>query len=189
MRYLLVTAVALLLWLPAAAQEGVRGEPEAIAAAEAMVETMGGREIWGQLKSVHFVHEWYPWHRVDAYIENEVLDLTAPKSWVEMKSEVHFRVRAYSPEHGYWSVSDGEFSYGDEDRLARALERAPYSIYRIARAVAIGDDSYEIRFGFPGHAGSSSMGLTARCTVGSSSTREWSRSSGRPPSTATPLGR
>ncbi len=49
---------------------GVRGDPEAIAEAEAMVETMGGMEIWAQLKSVHFVHEWSPYYRVDAYIEN-----------------------------------------------------------------------------------------------------------------------
>jgi len=150
MRRIVTLVIALAFWMPAVAQEnegGVRGEPEAIADAEAMVEMMGGKEIWAQLKSVHFVHEWYPWHRVDAYIENEILDLTAPRSWVEMKSEIHHRVRAYSPEHKYWSVLDGEFSFADESRLENALERAPYSIYRIARAVAVGDRSYEIRFG------------------------------------------
>jgi hypothetical protein len=150
MRGFIALAIAMAFWTPAIAQEnedGVRGEAEAIADAEAMVETMGGSEIWAQLKSVHFVHEWYPWHRVDAYIENEILDLTAPRSWVEMKSEIHHRVRAYSPEYKYWSVLDGEFSFADEDRLKKALERAPYSIYRIARAVAIGDPTYEIRFG------------------------------------------
>ena len=66
---------------------GVRGDSLAITEAEAMVESMGGLEIWAQLKSVHFVHEWFPWYRVDSYIENEILDLTAPRSWVEMKSE------------------------------------------------------------------------------------------------------
>ena len=150
MRKLMALVMTMAFLQPAIAQEeteGVRGDPEAIAHAEAMVETMGGKEIWAQLKSVHFVHEWYPWHRVDAYVENEILDLTAPRSWVEMKSEIHHRVRAYSPEHKYWSVLDGEFSFADEDRLKKALERAPYSIYRIARAVAIGDRSYEIRFG------------------------------------------
>ena len=54
--------------------EGVRGDTEAIAEAEAMVETMGGMEIWAQLKSVHFVHEWRPYYKVDSYIENEILD-------------------------------------------------------------------------------------------------------------------
>ena len=150
MRNLLTLVLTLLLWTPVLAEEknqGVRGEPEAVADAEAMVETMGGIEIWAKLKSVHFVHEWYPWYRVDAYIENEILDLTGPRSWVEMTSEIDHRVRAYSPEHKYWSIVNGEFSYADEDHLANALERAPYSIYRIARAVAIGDEAYEIRFG------------------------------------------
>jgi hypothetical protein len=150
MRKMLALVGVLFLWQPVFAQDqksGVRGDPAAIADAEAMVETMGGIEIWAQLKSVHFVHEWYPWYRVDAYIENEILDLTGPRSWVGMKSEINHRVRAYSPEHRYWSVVNGEFSYADEERLERALERAPYSIYRIARAVAIGDEYYEIRFG------------------------------------------
>jgi hypothetical protein len=150
MKRLAVLLIVLLSWQPGFGQdghEGVRGEPEAIADAEAMVETMGGMEIWAQLKMVHFVHEWYPWYRVDAYIENEILDLTGPRSWVEMKSEISHRVRAYSPEHKYWSVLNGEFSFADEEQLNNALERAPYSIYRIARAVAIGDDNYGIRFG------------------------------------------
>jgi len=150
MKKLLALLIVLLSWQPGFGQEthdGVRGEPEAIADAEAMVETMGGMEIWAQLKMVHFVHEWYPWYRVDAYVENEILDLTGPRSWVEMKSEISHRVRAYSPEHRYWSLSNGEFSFADEERLNNALERAPYSIYRIARAVAIGDSNYEIRFG------------------------------------------
>ena len=37
---------------------GLRGDAAAIAAAQAMVETMGGLDLWGELKSVHFVHEW-----------------------------------------------------------------------------------------------------------------------------------
>lgn len=140
----------LFAWQTGSAQDdmtGVRGDADAIAEAEAMVETMGGMEIWAQLKSVHFVHEWWPYHRVDSYIENEILDLTGPRSWVEMKSEIYHRLRAYSPEHRYWSVVNGEFSYAGEEALENAMERAPYSIYRIARAVAAGDPYYEIRFG------------------------------------------
>jgi hypothetical protein len=126
---------------------GCRGDAAAITEAEAMVETMGGMKIWAQLKSVHFVHEWYPINRTDSYVENEILDLTGPRSWVEMKSEIYHRVRAYSPEHKYWSVINGDFSYASEEALSNALERAPYSIYRIARAVALGDPWYEIRLG------------------------------------------
>ena len=77
MKKVLIVVIAIsFLWQIGFAQEkmeGVRGDPEAMADAEAMVETMGGVEIWRQLKSVHFVHEWYPYHRVDSYIENEIL--------------------------------------------------------------------------------------------------------------------
>jgi hypothetical protein len=64
-----------------------------------------------------------------------------------MKSEIYHRLRAYSPEHGYWNVIDGEFARASEADLAAALERAPYNICRIARAIAAGDPAYEIRFG------------------------------------------
>ena len=112
-----------------------------------MVETMGGQAIWRTLEAVHFVHEWDIANRVDRYLENEILDLTAPRSYVTMESEVYSRTRAYSPEHRYWSVTNGEFGYADDETLANAMERAPYSIYRLARAVARGDRSLEVRYG------------------------------------------
>ena len=132
----------------------VRGDSIAISEMEAMVASMGGKSIWSQLKSLHFVHRWYFWNK-DSYLEDEILDLTAARSWVNMKNETYHRIRAYSPENKYWNIVNGEFAYTSDIAFNAAMERAPYSIYRIARAVAIGDKNYEIRFGkeeFPGRA-------------------------------------
>lgn len=107
----------------------IKGEPEALAEAREMVNTMGGLELWAQLKSVHFVHVWDIMNRPDTYLENEILDLTAPRSWVTMESEIYSRVRAYSPEYKYWNIVNGEFSYASVEAFQNALERAPYSIY------------------------------------------------------------
>lgn len=126
---------------------GLRGEPAAIADAREMVETLGGLAIWRELESVHFVHEWDFFDRPDIYLENEILDLTGPRSYVTMESEVYRRVRAYSPEHRYWNIINGTFSYASDQEFADALERAPYSIYRIASAIARGDGSYHVQFG------------------------------------------
>ncbi len=126
---------------------GLRGDPAAIADARAMVETMGGLAVWRDLEAVHFVHEWDFVNRLEPYLENEILDLTGPRSYVTMESETFSRIRAYSPEHRYWSITDGEFAWGDDASLANAMERAPYSIYRLARAVARGDAGLEIRYG------------------------------------------
>lgn len=133
-------------------KQGIRGDSLAIKQLESMVNTMGGMHIWSQLKSVHFVHRWYFWDR-DSYLENEILDLTGPRSYVTMKSETYSRIRAYSPEHRYWNIINGKFSYTNNTRLENALERAPFSIYRIARAVATGNSFYKVAFGqeeFPG---------------------------------------
>ena len=133
--------------VPAEEMPGLRGDPVAIADAMAMVDTMGGRAIWRELEAVHFVHEWDIVNRPDRYLENEILDLTGSRSYVTMESEVYSRTRAYSPEHRYWSITNGEFNYGEDETLARAMERAPFSIYRLARSIARGDSDLEVRFG------------------------------------------
>lgn len=145
-----VLAIVTLVFGAAFAQEapaGLRGEPEAIAAAQAMVETMGGKEIWAGMKSIHFVHEWFFRNRIDSYVENEILDLTGPRSWIEMKSEIYQRVRVYSPEYGYWNVINGEFAAASEQESRDMVRGAPYHIVRIARGIAIDDPFYEVRFG------------------------------------------
>ncbi|MBK5096353.1 MAG: hypothetical protein JJE01_01135 [Gemmatimonadetes bacterium] len=151
MKLILMTSLLIgSVWQVGTAQEGGdgnRGDPDAIAAAREMVETMGGIEIWAQLGTVHFVHEWYPWNRVDSYVENEILDLTGPRSWVDRKSEIHRQIRAYSPEGGHWSISDGEFKRSSDEVRDSALERAPFNFYRLVKAVAIEDPFYELRFG------------------------------------------
>jgi len=126
---------------------GLRGDSIAIADAEKMVETMGGIEIWKQIKSLHFVHEWYPVNKVDTYIENEILDLTSSRSWVERKSEISHTIRVYSPEGKYWTIKNGVFTYGSEDIWKAAIERAPFNFYHLVRSIAIKDSFYEIRYG------------------------------------------
>lgn len=130
-----------------AEQSGLRGDAEAIADALAMVETMGGHAIWHELEAVHFVHEWDIANRVERYLENEILDLTGPRSFVTMESETYSRTRAYSPEHRHWSITNGEFQYSEDEALANAMERAPYSIYRLARSIARNDGNLEVRYG------------------------------------------
>ena len=51
-----------------------------------------------------------------------------------------------SPEHRYWSITDGDFEYGGDESLSRAMERAPFSIYRLARAIARDDSDVEVRY-------------------------------------------
>jgi len=144
---LLCIAVLPTLTLSAEEAMGLRGDPAAIADARAMVETMGGLAVWRDTQSVHFVHEWDFVNRPDRYLEHEILDLTGPRSYVTMDSEIYSRTRAYSPEHGRWSITNGEFAQDSEESLADSLERAPYSIYRLARAVARDDSELEIRYG------------------------------------------
>ncbi|MCI0627241.1 MAG: hypothetical protein L0387_37285 [Acidobacteria bacterium] len=143
---LLLCAVLLPGQEKASTPRGLRGDPAAIAEAEAMVATMGGREIWAKLKSIHFVHEWHLWNRADSYLENEILDLVVPRSWIEKKSEINYSLQGFSPEHKIWRVVNGEFSWGTEEEFKVSTARAPFHFVRLARAIAIGDPFYEVRF-------------------------------------------
>jgi hypothetical protein len=144
---LLFISVLPALALRAEEATGLRGDPTAIADARAMVEAMGGLAVWRDTESVHFVHEWDFVNRPDRYLENEILDLTAPRSYVTMDSEIYSRTRAYSPEYGRWSITNGEFAQDSEESLSNSLERAPFSIYRLARRIARDDSALEIRYG------------------------------------------
>lgn len=128
-------------------EEGMSGDPAAIEAAVAMVETMGGVELWRHIDQLKFVHEWDQVNKRERYMEHEVLDLTGTRSWVEMQSETYHRVRAYSPEHGYWVRENGEISKGADDSLENALARGPFSIYRLARAISQNAPGLHIEFG------------------------------------------
>ena len=144
---LLLAVIAIVGLFNTGFAEGLRGDPAAIADARAMVEKMGGIAVWASLESVHFVHEWDFVNRPDRYLENEVLDMTGPRSWVKMESEIFDHVRAYSPDYGRWSITDGEFARASDEALANSLERAPFSIYRLARTIARDDEALEVRYG------------------------------------------
>ena len=126
---------------------GLRGDSEAIADAQAMVEAMGGILIWAELENLHLVHEWFPCYRVESYVENEILDLTGPRSRADRRSEISHQIRVYSAEGGRWTMQDGELAYAGDDALRRDLERAPFNFFRLVRGVAAGDPFYEIRYG------------------------------------------
>ncbi|MBO6503923.1 MAG: hypothetical protein JJ850_18300 [Kordiimonadaceae bacterium] len=144
-----LTACAFSFGIAAQEEDGLKGDPKAIHDAKKMVEKMGGLEVWGALESVHFVHEWDIVNRREAYLENEILDLSAPRSYVTMESESYTRIRAYSPEHRYWNIVNGEFSYASDESFERAIARAPYSIFRLARAIGRNDPTLTIEFGNP----------------------------------------
>lgn len=149
-KYSFIMLIALMLNLNIHSQnikEGLRGDHDAILDAKAMVERMGGIEIWSQLESLHFVHEWYPWNRVDSYIENEILDLTGSRSWVERRSEINLRMRVYSPEGKHWSIRNGEFSYASKERTEASQTRAPFNFYRLVKGVADGNSFFEVKYG------------------------------------------
>ncbi|MCJ7556663.1 MAG: hypothetical protein MUP90_07085 [Gammaproteobacteria bacterium] len=127
MKKFLLSLLSTIVWTTCShAETGMRGDPEAPADAVAMVETMGGISVWSQMKSIHFVHEWYPWNRADSYVENATINLTGPRSYADRKSEINHSIRAYSPEGKRWDLKNSELVFANETALApAAMGRKP----------------------------------------------------------------
>jgi len=117
----LLSPVMSIQYVEAQEATALRGDPAAITDAEAMVEAIGELAIWRELEVVHFVHEWDIYNRPDIYLENEVLDLTGPRSYVTMESEIYTRIRVQSRtpllEH-----CKREFSYASDQAFDDAME-------------------------------------------------------------------
>src|SRR6056297_880038 len=66
------------------AQDSAKGDSTALEATMALIDHMGGKDVWSQLSQIKFQHRWYPVNR-ESYLEDEVIDLTNIRSWVRMK--------------------------------------------------------------------------------------------------------
>jgi hypothetical protein len=122
----------------------IRGEQNAVNAAIAMVESLGGIDYWSQLKNVQMEYKWQPVDQSDKYVEKMVLDLTGSRSLVEVNGKEFKRITSNSPEHGNWVDVNGRVSISPESTEGY-LTQAPFHIYRIVKGIAMGDSYYEVR--------------------------------------------
>jgi len=128
------------------AQDSAKGDSTALEATMALIDHMGGKDVWSQLSQIKFQHRWYPVNR-ESYLEDEVIDLTNIRSWVRMKNDSYERVRAYSPEYGYWSWTNGNLVQNNEASWESAKARGPFNIYRFLRELSLGNTRYELKMG------------------------------------------
>ena len=140
MREAIVTATLLLLVMgaPRTSAEPLQGDDEAIALADRMLDTLGGKAAWARARTISieltgfFAREQEPWH------ERYWMDLEAPRGRFELKSDVVNRVIAWTPEGG-WEVNNGALETLDPERHTFEIEywkRQPVVVFhRLARGV------------------------------------------------------
>jgi hypothetical protein len=135
---ILTLLLSMLTPLSHVSAEPLRGDKDAIALAERMLQTLGGKAVWagGRAISVeltgYYAREQEPWHEIFW------MDLEAPRGRFELKGETVDRTIAWTPDGG-WELNDGTLEMLGPDRRAFEIEywrRQPVVIFhRLARGV------------------------------------------------------
>jgi hypothetical protein len=155
MKTILAGAAALLAVLAlgfAPRTEVMQSDEEALALAERMLETLGGKTVWSQARTIKIELRGYYAREQEPWDETYWMSLEAPSGRFELKSATVDRVIAWTREGG-WELDGGELEQLSEERHNLELEywrRQPVVIFhRLAKGspatrVTMGSD--ESRF-------------------------------------------
>jgi hypothetical protein len=110
-----LVVVAGLVWSPSASAEGLEGEAGAVALAERMLETLGGRSAWGRAQTIRVELRGYYARELESWKETFWMSLEAPRGRFELKGPTTDRVIAWSPEGG-WELDHGKLDPLTEER-------------------------------------------------------------------------
>jgi hypothetical protein len=109
-----------------------------------MVENVGGKELWAQLRSLHLKQRFYVTFWKESIIHQEWIDFETERLYVTIENERLDHTRAYDSTGG-WFLRDGEFERFTDDHLA--LERGFWKrdMFRSFHLMASDDPSIELR--------------------------------------------
>ncbi len=99
----------------AARTEVVQSDEEAVALADRMLETLGGKTVWSQAHTIKIALRGYYAREQESWDETYWMNLEAPNSRFELEGATVDRVIAWTQEGG-WELSDGELEYLSEQR-------------------------------------------------------------------------
>lgn len=153
MRTTLGLASTLLLVLTsglATSRSVLQGDEEAVALANRMLETLGGRDVWAQARTIKVELHGYYAREQEPWDETYWMDLETPSGRFELKGATVDRIIAWTPKAG-WELERDNLEPFSEDRHSFELEywrRQPVVIFhRIASGtpeirVAMGTNEY-----------------------------------------------
>lgn len=126
---------------PAAAQ--LRGDPEAIAQAEKMIERLGGAEAWSSARTLHLVYDGWDADPGAPMIEEAWRDLTRPWTTVHYTrpdADAPFVEFHQRPDRS-WLIVRGEHRPFDEAENAANQSFWRYDFYTVLRRLAADDNA------------------------------------------------
>ena len=141
MKLNIVCALALLISAagPASA-EGLKGDAEAIAAVDRMIERLGGKEIWTGARTLYV--EYYGWRTEpnEPVVERAWRDLQEPYQHVVFEGRSFETKFSMTPRASWLNRVSGDRRF-NEDEHAANLEFWDFDFYTIIRNLAAGDEA------------------------------------------------
>ncbi|MEO1081864.1 MAG: hypothetical protein AAFY29_20070 [Pseudomonadota bacterium] len=150
MRTILCTFCALSLIYSSIAysQQGLQGDPEAVALIDKLLERLGGKEVWARTRTLYL--EYHGWRKNPAQpvIERAWRDLQQPNQRMEFEGTTSDVVLVFTPESS-WVSRDGVVEQRAEKALDSDLEFWPYDFYTIIHNLAVADPRIRLSFEAP----------------------------------------
>lgn len=108
LRLILTAATVAVCWTSGRTTRAadLAGDPEAVARAGSLLETLGGREVWAGARTVKVELRGFYARQQEPWLETFWLDLEAPNGRFELKGGDVDRVIAWTSQDG-WEIADG----------------------------------------------------------------------------------
>jgi hypothetical protein len=136
-------SLALSLAIATCARAEMKGDEEAIALADQLVESIGGKVLWSQIRSLHVIERSRS-PRGDGIIGEFWRDLQTPRERYTLTNKAGLEVEFWWDERGVWQFINGEPSELPENLHAEVTAYWPGEIYVMYHRLAKEDPTLRL---------------------------------------------
>ena len=141
--------IAVLFTLSNEARAELRGDAEAIALAEKMINRLGGSEIWSETRTLYMHYEGWRADSSQPVVEEAWRDLTEPRQKMVFKSRRAEAALIITPEASWIEHSETGVRRQDDATHRANLDFWNFDFYTIIHNLARGDDRIRLKFQAP----------------------------------------
>lgn len=122
----------------------IKGEPQAIRLAQAMMDTLGGCDRWSKIKSVYIRTLNYESATDENYVLEEWLDLDRPRVYNRQVKDGVFEVRILDGNDG-WIIHKGKIDLLPSASITNLLDWHEHFMMTVLKDLAVGGENCELK--------------------------------------------
>lgn len=147
----LILAATISVPAPALADSAdLRGDPEAVAAIEHMMDRFGGDAVWARARSLYVEYDGWRTQPNEPVMEYAWRDLEETYQRSEYVGQSFHTIAVLTPDEAwYYGYTSGNFIEVDAEALAQRRDRYPFGFYTILHAFASGDPRITLEWQAP----------------------------------------